>query len=129
MDWRSPRVRILLVSVLALVWMGAALARLSYLQLFRYGDYLARAQRQQQRIVEVSPRRGVLYDRNLRELAMSVQVDSSFAVPVEIADPPMAARLLAGVLGTSPEVWMNLQMMWDLNKAEERPTLRLERLS
>ncbi|HLE36793.1 MAG TPA: penicillin-binding protein [Candidatus Acidoferrales bacterium] len=103
MDWRSPRVRILLVSVLALVWMGAALARLSYLQLFQYGDYLARAQRQQQRIVEVSPRRGILYDRNLRELAMSVQVDSSFAVPVEIADPPMAARLLGGVLGTSPE--------------------------
>lgn len=27
---------------------------------------------------------------------------------------------LADVLGTSPEVWMNLQMMWDLNKAEER---------
>ena len=27
---------------------------------------------------------------------------------------------LADALGTSPEVWMNLQMMWDLNKAEER---------
>lgn len=26
----------------------------------------------------------------------------------------------ADALGTSPEVWMNLQMMWDLNKAEER---------
>jgi len=27
---------------------------------------------------------------------------------------------LAVALGTSPEVWMNLQMMWDLNKAEAR---------
>jgi antitoxin HigA-1 len=27
---------------------------------------------------------------------------------------------LAEALGTSPEVWMNLQMMWDLNKAEQR---------
>jgi len=27
---------------------------------------------------------------------------------------------LAEALGTSPEVWMNLQMMWDLNKAESR---------
>ena len=27
---------------------------------------------------------------------------------------------LAAALGTSPEVWMNLQMMWDLNKAEQR---------
>src|SRR3989304_511240 len=101
MDQSNPR-RLLLVAVLATLWLGAALVRLGYLQLYRYGDYLARAQRQQQRIVEVSPRRGVLYDRNLRELAMSVQVDSSFAVPVEIADPPMAARLLARGFGTSP---------------------------
>jgi len=27
---------------------------------------------------------------------------------------------LAKVLGTSPEVWMNLQMMWDLRRAEIR---------
>jgi cell division protein FtsI (penicillin-binding protein 3) len=103
MEQSNPRVRIVLVAALATVWMGAALARLGYLQLVRYGDFLARAQRQQQRIVEVSPRRGVLYDRNLRELAMSVQVDSCFAVPSEISDPLMVARLLSGVLGVEPE--------------------------
>jgi addiction module HigA family antidote len=27
---------------------------------------------------------------------------------------------LADALGTSPEVWMNLQVMWDLNRAVER---------
>jgi len=27
---------------------------------------------------------------------------------------------LAKALGTSPEVWMNLQMMWDLRRAEMR---------
>jgi addiction module HigA family antidote len=27
---------------------------------------------------------------------------------------------LAEALGTSPELWMNLQMMWDLRKAEVR---------
>ncbi len=27
---------------------------------------------------------------------------------------------LAEALGTSAEVWMNLQMMWDLSRAEER---------
>ncbi len=103
MDLRSPRVRLLMVAVAAMLWMGAALARLGYLQLVCYSDYLARAQRQQRRIVEVSPKRGAIYDRNLRELAMSVSVDSCFAVPAEIADPEMAARLLAGVLETSPE--------------------------
>jgi len=83
--------------------MGAALVRLAYLQLFSYSDYLARAQRQQQRIIEISPKRGAIYDRNLRELAMSVAVDSCFAVPAEIANPELAARLLARVLGTSRE--------------------------
>lgn len=102
MDPQTPRIRLFLVALLATCWMGAVLARLGYLQLFRYADYLARAQRQQQRMIEVSPRRGVLYDRNLRELAMSVQVDSCFAVPSEIADPEMVARLLSRVLGVSP---------------------------
>ena len=92
-----------MVAVLATLWMGAALARLGWLQLVCYSDYLARAQRQQQRIIEISAKRGAIYDRNLRELAMSISVDSCFAVPPEIANPEMVARLLAGVLGTSPE--------------------------
>jgi len=103
MPLRSPRVRLLMVAVLAMLWMGATLARLGYLQLVCYSDYLARAQRQQQRIVEISPKRGAIYDRNMRELAMSVQVESCFAVPAEIANPEMAARLLSGVLGVPPE--------------------------
>jgi cell division protein FtsI (penicillin-binding protein 3) len=103
MEWRSPRARVLVVAALVLVWMVSALGRLVYLQLFSYGDYLNRAERQQQRIVEISPRRGVLYDRDLHELAMSVSVDSCFAIPSEISDPDMVARLLAGVLGVSPD--------------------------
>jgi cell division protein FtsI (penicillin-binding protein 3) len=103
MDLRSPRVRLLLVAALALLWMGAALLRLGYLQLFSYTEYLTRAQRQQQRLVEISPRRGPVYDRHHRELAMSISVDSCFAVPVEIADPAMAAHLLSGVLDLSAD--------------------------
>jgi hypothetical protein len=37
--------------------------------------------KQQQRTFEVAPRRGVLYDRNLRELAMTVLADSIYADP------------------------------------------------
>jgi cell division protein FtsI (penicillin-binding protein 3) len=103
MNWRSPRVRLLLVAGIVVFWMGAALARLAYLQLFCYSDYLNRAERQQQRIVEVSPRRGILYDRNFHELAMSLTMESCYAMPGEIMDQDMVARLLASVLDTSPE--------------------------
>ncbi len=100
MEQRSARTRWLVVFGLAILWVVVVLLRLSYLQLYRYSDYLARAQRQQQRIVEVSPKRGVIYDRNGRELAMSVSVDSCFADPEEISDPEMVANLLSRVLGT-----------------------------
>jgi hypothetical protein len=43
----------------------------------------------------VAPRRGVLYDRNLHELAMTVQADSILRRPSEIDDKQAAARALA----------------------------------
>ncbi len=103
MDQRRPRLRLLIVAGLAALWMTAALGRLAYLQLFCYGDYLARAQRQQQRVVEVTPKRGAIYDRKLHPLAMSIEVDSAFAVPAEIGDQPLAAKLLSSTLGIPRE--------------------------
>src|ERR1700730_9578060 len=103
MDLRSSRTRLLIVAGLIAIWTGAALGRLGYLQLFRYGEYYSRALHQQRSIVEVGARRAEIFDRNLNPLAMSVPVDSAFAVPSEISDPDMVARLLAKVLGVSPE--------------------------
>jgi cell division protein FtsI (penicillin-binding protein 3) len=103
MELRSPLTRLAIVATLLVLWSGAAVGRLAYLQLFRYGDYLARAERQQQHIVEISPKRADILDRNVRELAMSATVDSCFAIPSEIADPGMVATLLARVLNASPD--------------------------
>jgi cell division protein FtsI (penicillin-binding protein 3) len=94
----AGRARILFLGVVAFLWLGAILARLIDLQVVRHGELSARAQRQQQRTLEVTPKRGVLYDRNRHELAVSVSVDSVFAVPNEVKDPERAARLLAPVL-------------------------------
>jgi cell division protein FtsI (penicillin-binding protein 3) len=91
--------RLLIVAGVALIWMAAVFGRLGYLQLFRHSEYMARAQRQQQRTIEITPKRGSILDRNLHPLAMSIPVDSAFAVPSELADEQLAARLLSGVLG------------------------------
>src|SRR5271156_4746054 len=103
MEQRSPRLRWLVVWVVAVVWMGAVLARLSYLQLFCYSEYFAKAQHQQQRTFEISPMRGVIYDRKGRELAVSIPMDSLFADPTDIKDPEMVARLLSRVLDVPAE--------------------------
>jgi cell division protein FtsI (penicillin-binding protein 3) len=103
MEQRNARLRWLTIWVLAAVWMVAILARLTYLQLFQYSDYLAKAQRQQQRVFEISPMRGTIYDRKGRELAVSLPMDSVFADPAEIADPSMVAQLLSHALDLSAE--------------------------
>ena len=103
MEQRNPRLRWLIVWVLAVVWMAVVLARLSYLQLFCYSDYFAKAQHQQQRIFEISPMRGTIYDRKGRELAVSLPMDSVFADPADVTDPGMVARLLSRVLNVSAD--------------------------
>ena len=95
---------LLIVAGLALLWMTAVFGRLAYLQLFRHSEYMARAQRQQQRVIEITPKRGSIFDRNMHPLAMSIPVDSAFAVPAELADEQLAAGLLSGVLGIPPDV-------------------------
>jgi cell division protein FtsI (penicillin-binding protein 3) len=96
--------RLLMVAGVALLWSTAVFGRLAYLQLVRHGDYLARALRQQQRTIEITPQRGVIYDRNMHPLAMSVPVKSAFAVPAEIADESLAAHLLSGVVNVPQDV-------------------------
>ena len=93
-----------MIAGVAALWMMAIAGRLAWLQLFQYSEYLGRAQRQQQRVIEVTPRRGAIYDRNLHPMAMSIPVDSCFAVPAEISDVSLASQLLSSVLGIPREV-------------------------
>jgi cell division protein FtsI (penicillin-binding protein 3) len=97
------RARFWLICLFFLVWACAIAGRLFWLQVVRHKEFVERAEKQQQRTFEVAPRRGVLYDRNLHELAMTVQVDSIYAVPIEIDDKQAAAHALAAVVHTDPD--------------------------
>src|SRR6201987_3513486 len=105
MQEEKVHVRLLIVAGVALLWMSGGFGRLGYLQLVRHSTYVARAQRQQQRTIEITPKRGAIYDRNMHPLAMSVPVQSAFAVPSEIGNnTAMASRLRSGVLGIPRDV-------------------------
>src|SRR3984957_9076389 len=97
------RTRFWLICFLFLVWAFTIGGRLFWLQVVHHQDFQERAEKQQQRTFEVAPRRGVLYDRELHELAMTVQADSFYAVPAEIDDQKSAARVLAAIVHTDPE--------------------------
>ena len=80
------RMRFVWVALIFIGWTASIGLRLGWLQVVRHGHYVETAAKQQQRTFEVAPRRGVLYDRNLRELAMTVLVDSVYAVPSELGE-------------------------------------------
>jgi cell division protein FtsI (penicillin-binding protein 3) len=94
--------RLYLLAGILVLWAGAICLRLVYLQIFRYGDFEQRAQRQQQRTTEVTAKRGIIYDRAGRELAMSVSVDSVFAVPADIPDLAGTISLVARITKSDP---------------------------
>src|ERR1035441_298736 len=97
------RARFWVISLFFLLWTLTICFLLFWLQVVRHKEFVERAQKQQQRTFEVAPRRGVLYDRNLRELAMTVQADSIYGVPTEIADGQSIAHALAALVHTDPE--------------------------
>jgi cell division protein FtsI (penicillin-binding protein 3) len=90
--------RRLIVGAVCFLWFICIAARLYYFQVIQYVDMESRAQRQRQRVIEVAPQRGVIYDRQMNALAMSMDVESVFAVPSEIAESQKVASRLAQAL-------------------------------
>jgi len=98
------RIRFVNVALFFVFWTAAIGIRLVWLQVVRHGDFVERAARQQQRTFEIAPRRGVLYDRNLKEMAMTVLVDSIYAVPNELGENRgSTADILAKIVHTDAQ--------------------------
>src|SRR5204862_5125310 len=96
---KYPTTRVYILIGVMTVWAAAIGTRLYFLHVVHSADYRQRAERQQQRTFEVTPPRGIIYDRNKNELAVSVKVDSVFAVPDEIDQPAKTAKTLSKILG------------------------------
>lgn len=91
--------RLALALIAACVWFVLVGARLAVLQLRDHEKYAERASDQQLRIVKLDPPRGTIYDARGRELAVSVPVDSLYALPERVDDPAATAATLAPLLG------------------------------
>jgi len=136
MPKRTPPVRrshFLTLTAFLGVWVALITGRLVQLQVFEHDAFAQRARRQQQQTVEISPVRGIIYDRNLRPLAMSVEVESIFAVPAEVTEPEATARLLAPVLKMRErELRKKLQaqksFVWIQRKVSARDAARVRQL-
>src|SRR5262249_40175948 len=92
--------RLSLLVLCVLLWFLAIIGRLTYVQIFQHAHFAQLANEQQQTVVEVGAKRGVILDRDRYELAVSVTVPSVYAIPRNIPDaeiPTVAARLAAAL--------------------------------
>lgn len=90
--------RIGLLFAVFLALLAAAALRATWLGTVRAGPLKERALTQQVEEIEVPARRGTIYDRHGRELAVSEDALSVFANPFLVDDPARAAELLAPLL-------------------------------
>ena len=126
--------RLYLLGGMLLLWCFAICGRLVYLQIFRYGSFVKQAEHQQQRAIPLAAKRGVIYDRARRELAMSVLVDSAFAVPSETKDLPTAVSLITRITGEDARVVLadcraHKSFCWLARKADDETIERIKSLN
>jgi cell division protein FtsI (penicillin-binding protein 3) len=100
--WLRFRITLLLClfSCLFLVVWGRAYQ----LQVLQSRWLAAMAERQSHRMVQLIPKRGIVYDRKKEELAISVEVDSVFAQPPKVEDVREVAQKIGPILGKNPPV-------------------------
>jgi cell division protein FtsI (penicillin-binding protein 3) len=126
--------RLYLLAAMLVFWCMAICARLIYLQIFCYGSFVKQAEHQQQRAIPLTAKRGVIYDRAGRELAMSVMVDSAFAVPTEVKDLPTAISLISRITGDDAHVVLadcraHKTFCWVARKADDETIERIKSLN
>ena len=90
---------LILLSILLVLVM----VRVVSLQTFNRGGYYEASVEQRTRVNIIRAARGVIFDRNGNELALSVPSVTVYADPREIVDPVGTARALASILGLAPE--------------------------
>lgn len=100
----SPVKRTRVILVFALLIAVGFMARLFYLQVWAGAPFREAALSQRRRSVTVEPRRGGIFDRENRPLALSVTVNNCVVFPQEVApeNRTETAKLLAYILGLSP---------------------------
>ena len=126
--------RIFLVGM-AFVFMFAVIgAKAVHLQVYRSPWLAQKASSQYEQSLKSSGMRGAVYDRNLREMAVTIDVTSIGARPSIIKNPKAASRKLAKILKTDrryllKQLKSNGPFVWIKRQASPKETAAVEALN
>ncbi len=87
------------VFLIFFIFLLLCVGRLFFIQFFRSNYLTAIARKQHNQLVELEPRRGTIYDCNLKAQAFNMSMDSLFAVPGAIKDKENVINQLLPILG------------------------------
>lgn len=95
---KQIRLRANIVRIFIALFFTIIVARAIYIQIFRSSWLSKKAANQYETSNKYSEKRGTIYDKNLKEMAVSTVVTSITANPQKIKNPEAAAKLLAKAL-------------------------------
>ncbi|MCB1023185.1 MAG: penicillin-binding protein 2 [Acidobacteria bacterium] len=116
--------RYMFIVAFFIFWIGAIGVRLVHLQVNQHDKFRKQALGQRRDVVETKMLRGTIFDRNERPIAMSVEVNSLYADPMEIDDVDDAAKKIGAVLKTD---WKAIAKRINEGKADEKRFVWVER--
>lgn len=96
----SNKRRLIVSLLLILIVIFLLIVRIGYLQIVKGEEFKKEALEQWTRGIPVKPKRGIIYDRNKKKLAVSISKDTVWARPADIdkKNPDKVARELSQIL-------------------------------
>ncbi|MDE2009814.1 MAG: penicillin-binding protein [Candidatus Omnitrophica bacterium] len=133
---RKYPLRFAVVCIFLFAGFAYSIGFLIYIQIFRSSYLSTLARRQHEHSIVLEPRRGTIYDRNMRPLAISLPVYSIYANPKIMRRPhdvDLAVEKLSAVLKTDPKfirekLGKNKYFVWIRRKVPQEVYLQVSNL-
>lgn len=130
----TVRKRIVFLLLFTTVLVFGLLTRLVYLQFYRSPWLTDSAIDQRVREIPVEARRGIIYDRNGKPLAVSISTESIYAIPAQVQDAETTAAKMAAILALDQEKLVrNLKrrqaFSWILRKVDAETARKVKELN
>ncbi|MCF6466504.1 penicillin-binding transpeptidase domain-containing protein [Clostridium sp. Cult2] len=100
----SSKKRLIFIFIVVIVVIFSLIVRLGYIQIATGEELKKGALEQWTKGIEIKSKRGIIYDRNGKKLAISVSSYTVWASPADITNPEETAKQVAEVLGMEEKV-------------------------
>lgn len=121
--------------VVFIIFLLFCIARLLFIQFFRSSYLSSIAKKQHSLFMELEPRRGTIYDINLKPQAVNIPVDSVYATPKDIKsqDKTNAIAKLSSILGLDSSylkdrLYRNKSFVWIARKITPEQSEAIKKL-